>query len=186
MIATGAIIPTAGVRNGRLRPGSVRRSTSTEIATIMKANKRARVRIVGELADGQESRGKHHADTGDSGHDVRRAETRMHRGELVRKQAVAGHDEEDPGLAEHHHQHDRRERDERRDAHEVADPLIADRAQNMGQRLARADQRLRHAAATMALHWLVSSMLPGGKGWPSASRTGCAPMAPIAPAATSR
>ena len=35
----GATIQTAGVRNGRLRPGSFLRSTSTESATIAKANK---------------------------------------------------------------------------------------------------------------------------------------------------
>ena len=56
-IASGAMIQTAGVRKGALRLGSVLRSTITASATIAKANKRARVRIVGELADRQEGRG---------------------------------------------------------------------------------------------------------------------------------
>src|SRR5437763_2853159 len=38
LFAAGFLFGTAGVRNGRLRPGSVRRRTSTEIATIMNAN----------------------------------------------------------------------------------------------------------------------------------------------------
>ena len=37
MIASGATIYTAGVRNGRLRPGSVLRSTITDTATMKKA-----------------------------------------------------------------------------------------------------------------------------------------------------
>ncbi len=38
MAASGATTITAGVRNGRLRSGSVRRSTKTAMATMAKAN----------------------------------------------------------------------------------------------------------------------------------------------------
>ena len=38
MIASGATTQTIGVRNGRLRDGSVLRSTITDTATIRKAN----------------------------------------------------------------------------------------------------------------------------------------------------
>jgi len=50
-------------------------------------------------------------DAGHGGDHMRGAEPRMDRGELVGKQPVTGHDEEDAGLAEHHHQDDRPQRD---------------------------------------------------------------------------
>jgi hypothetical protein len=39
MIASGEMIATAGVRNGRFRPGSRLRRTSTANATMANANK---------------------------------------------------------------------------------------------------------------------------------------------------
>ena len=57
------------------------------------------------------------------------------------QQAVAAHHEEDPRLAEDQHQDDRRQRQERGDAEHVADAGEADRAQHVGQRFVRANQR---------------------------------------------
>ena len=64
----------------------------------------------------------------------------MHFGELLRKQAVARHDEEDAGLAEQQDQDDRRQGEDRGIAEHVADRAEADLAQDVGQRLVRADQ----------------------------------------------
>ena len=83
-IASGATIATAGVRNGRaaarVRPAQ---HQSPQSATIAKANKRARVRIIGELADRQEGGGEGHDDAGERGDDVRRVELRVDRREAA-------------------------------------------------------------------------------------------------------
>src|SRR3546814_4238029 len=65
----------------------------------------------------------------------------MDAGKLLRKQAVARHDEEDARLAKQHHQHHRRQGEEGGKADEIADLLIADAAEHMGERLSRADER---------------------------------------------
>src|SRR3546814_4358618 len=67
----------------------------------------------------------------------------MDAGKLLRKQAVARHDEEDARLAKQHHQHHRRQGEEGGKADEIADLLIADAAEHMGERLSRADEWFR-------------------------------------------
>src|SRR3546814_13355286 len=67
----------------------------------------------------------------------------MDAGKLLRKQAVARHDEEDARLAKQHHQHHRRQGAEGGKADEIADLLIADAAEHMGERLSRADEWFR-------------------------------------------
>ena len=60
--------------------------------------------------------------------------------QFLREQAIAGHDEEDPGLAEQQDQDDRRKREDRTIAEQIADGAEADRPQDMRQRFLRADQ----------------------------------------------
>ena len=66
---------------------------------------------------------------------------RVDLGQDRRQQAVARHDEEHPGLGEHHHQDDGGQREAGGQPQHIADTGMADGAQHMGQRLARADHR---------------------------------------------
>ena len=67
-------------------------------------------------------------------------------------------------------------------AEQVADRAEADLAQDVRQRLVRADQRVAHIAG-MA-HWRASSSEPAGKGMPFGPMIGWPPIVPTAPAAT--
>ena len=73
---------------------------------------------------------------------VRGVELRMDVGQLPGQQAVARHGEEDAGLAVHHHQDDRRQREVGRHADHVASAREADHAQHVGQWLLAANERL--------------------------------------------
>src|SRR3546814_9993329 len=66
----------------------------------------------GQLADRKEGGGEGDEEAGDCGYDVRRLPPGMDAGKLLRKQAVARHDEEDARLAKQHHQHHRRQGEE--------------------------------------------------------------------------
>ena len=88
----------------------------------------------------------------------------MHRRQLLRKKAIARHDEEDARLAEHHHQHDRGQGDEGGDSDEIADPLIADRSKDMRQGFARANQWLGYSAGDDCLALVGESDASGREG----------------------
>src|SRR3546814_782652 len=69
-----------------------------------KRKERARIRNVRKLADREERGGDGDEKAGDRGHDVRRLPFGVNVRQFFGQQAVARHDEEDAGLAEHHHQ----------------------------------------------------------------------------------
>ena len=153
-MVSGPMIASAGTLNARLRPGIALAQQHHRHRDHHEGVERARIGDVGELADRQEGRRDRDDHAGDRGHDIRRLPLRVDLGELLGKQAVARHDEEDAGLAEQQDQDDRRQRQDRGIAEHVADRAEADLAKDVRQRLVRADQGigiLRHRALAREL-----------------------------------
>ncbi len=112
MMASGAVTMMAGVRNGRLRSGSVRRSTSTAIDTAAKANRVPELDTSARMPTGK------NAANSATNPPVRMVMTcgvwnlgGSSRG--VGQQAVGSSRRPNPGR--HHHQDDRGERRRRRE-----------------------------------------------------------------------
>ena len=102
---------------------------------------RAAVRHRRQLAHREKGRRDGHAQAGDDRHHVRRAIFRVHLRQHAGQQAIAAHHEEHAGLREHHHEHDRRQRETGRQAEHVAHAGMADGAQHVRQRFVGANNR---------------------------------------------
>lgn len=105
-MASGATTHTNGVRNGRTRSGSDRRSNSTAIDTMKKANSVPELEISASLPTAQKGYRRRHENAGDGGHDVWSFPLGVNVCQPLGQQAVTRHHEENAGLAIKHHQDD--------------------------------------------------------------------------------
>ena len=99
-----------------------------------KGEQRAGIRHIGQQTHREESREQRDEDPRQHGDHMGRVELGVNLREEFRQQAIAAHHEEDAGLAEHHHQDHRGQRQDRRSAHQPAHKGMPHLTQRPGQR----------------------------------------------------